>query len=179
MSEEYLDLVDENGNLTGEKELRSVCHEKGLWHRTAHIYVFRKVNEQIELLTHLRSLTKDTSPGKWASTFGGHIVSGDTLNETILSEIREEIGLNIKIEDLIVGFEKKYDGITNREYVSVFYLPCKKEEKELFFNDGEVQQVKWRSFDEITEAMSNDSEKWSTKLDNLQLIKKDLLSKIT
>ena len=45
MQEEYLDIVDENENLTGEKELRSVVHAKGLWHRVVHIYFFREKKE--------------------------------------------------------------------------------------------------------------------------------------
>ncbi len=179
MSEEYLDIIDENGNLTGEKELRSVCHAKGLWHQTVHIYLFREDCGQIELLTHQRSLTKDANPGKWSSSFGGHVESGSTIKETTLIEIREEIGLDIKFDDLILGFSKKHDGITNREYFYVFYLRYMRDTKELSFNDGEVQQVRWRSFDEIENAVNSTQNIWSTKLDNLRLIKKDLLSKIS
>ena len=178
MSEEYLDLVDENGELTGERELRSVCHAKGLWHQTVHIYLFRKNNGQMELLTHQRSKEKETSPNKWASSFGGHVKNGETINETILSETEEEIGLKIKIEDLIIGFNKKYDGTINREYIYVFYLLFEDNLNKLSFNDGEVQQVKWRSFAEIEKAVKSTHDIWSTKLDNLLLVEKDLLSKI-
>ena len=48
MVDEYLDIVDENGILTGKKELRSICHEKGLWHRTVHIYCYRFINKELE-----------------------------------------------------------------------------------------------------------------------------------
>ena len=73
MSEEYLDIVDENGNLTGERELRSVCHAKGLWHRTVRIYLFRKRNDEIELLIHSFLIKKRTNPSMWTASFGGHI----------------------------------------------------------------------------------------------------------
>lgn len=36
MPEEYLDVLDEKGNLTGEKKLRSEIHAKGLWHKVVH-----------------------------------------------------------------------------------------------------------------------------------------------
>ena len=42
MLDEYLDIVDENNNLTGKKALRSEIHSYGIWHRTVHIYLFRK-----------------------------------------------------------------------------------------------------------------------------------------
>ena len=167
MSEEYLDLVDENGELTGESQLRSICHAQGLWHQVVHIYLFRKKHGQIEILTHQRSLTKDTSPGKWASTFGGHVRSGESINETTLTEIKEEIGLDVEMKDLISGFNKEYDGTTNREYAYVFYLQYEDDIDKLSFNDGEVQQVKWRSFDEIEKAVKSTHDIWSTKLDNL------------
>ena len=34
---EWLDLVDENGNPTGERATREEAHAKGLRHRTAHV----------------------------------------------------------------------------------------------------------------------------------------------
>ena len=76
MEKEYLDLVDENNNLTGEKELRSVVHSTGLWHRTVHIYFFRKINNIFEFLVHLRSKDKDLRPNCWDTRFGGHIKAG-------------------------------------------------------------------------------------------------------
>lgn len=31
--EEYLDIVDESNNITGEKKFRSLIHKDGSWHR--------------------------------------------------------------------------------------------------------------------------------------------------
>lgn len=179
MSEEYLDIVDENGNLTGEKELRSVCHAKGLWHRTVHIHLFREKDKQIELLTHQQSPKKAGSFGKWDIRFGGHLKSGTPLNETILNEMQDEIGLDIKISDLIVGFKDKRDRNMNRELVHAYYLPFSKKFSELLFFDGEVEQVKWRNFKEIENAINENQTYWGTRLDDLYTTKKDLLSKIT
>ena len=41
---EYIDIVDEQGNPTGEKVERSIAHSQGIRHRTAHIWIVRKVN---------------------------------------------------------------------------------------------------------------------------------------
>ena len=41
MAEELFDIVDENGNPTGETVSRSEAHAKGIMHRTAHIWVIR------------------------------------------------------------------------------------------------------------------------------------------
>lgn len=39
---EYLDVVDENNNLTGETAERNYIHEKGIWHREVAICIILK-----------------------------------------------------------------------------------------------------------------------------------------
>ena len=36
---EYLDVVDENNNLTGKTEERNIIHEKGIWHREVAVWI--------------------------------------------------------------------------------------------------------------------------------------------
>ena len=36
---EYLEIVDEENNLTGETEERDVVHAKGLWHREIAVWI--------------------------------------------------------------------------------------------------------------------------------------------
>ncbi|NTV40688.1 MAG: NUDIX domain-containing protein [Candidatus Moranbacteria bacterium] len=178
MSEEYLDLVDENGNLTGEKQLRSVCHAKGLWHRTVHIYLFRKVNKQTELLINLRSEMKDLAPGKWDPRFGGHVKSGESVEETVVNEIKEEIGLNIEFKKLILGLLKKRNGTTNREYSYVYYLEFNENIDKLSFNDNEIQRVEWINLNEFKKRVLDNPNKWAVDTKESYSIVEDLLEKI-
>lgn len=98
MSNEYLDIVDENNNPTGKKRLRSEVHTLGLWHRTVHIYFFRERNGGIEFLVHLRAKNKDLNPNKWDTRFGGHIRAGEKLEDTVIKEVHEELGLQISLD---------------------------------------------------------------------------------
>ena len=50
MAEEIFDIVDENGNPTGETVSRAKAHEDGIRHRMAHIWVVREVNGEAEVL---------------------------------------------------------------------------------------------------------------------------------
>ncbi len=52
---EYLDVVDENNNLTGKTEERNIIHEKGIWHREVAVWI---MNEQGEILLQKRASTK-------------------------------------------------------------------------------------------------------------------------
>ena len=39
---EYLDVIDENVNLTGEVVDREIAHLKGIRHRASHLWLVRK-----------------------------------------------------------------------------------------------------------------------------------------
>lgn len=170
MTEEYLDIVDENGNSTGEKELRIVCHEKGLRHNVAVVYFFRKREDHFELLVHLRSKFKDQNPNKWALRFGGHVESGKTIQETVVSEIREEVGISISLDELKFAGKFIYNSLKNNEVAHMFFYEYEKDLKELSFNDGEVQEVKWVSLDEIERSMKAEPEIWSSDIGHLKNI---------
>lgn len=178
MSEEYLDIVDEDGNLTGEKELRTVCHEKGLRHQTVHIYLYRKNNGRLEILPHLRSKFKASNPSAWDTRFGGHVETGQTINEAALRELQEETGLEVDMEDLLIGPIEFYDGGKNKEVVSAFYYNFTDGLNKLSFDDGEVQEVRWMSFEEIEREMNDKSKTWTGSVRGLYAIKNDLLQKI-
>ena len=47
---EIFDIVDELGNPTGETVERNTAHDKGIRHRTAHIWVVRKTESSYEFL---------------------------------------------------------------------------------------------------------------------------------
>ena len=142
MSSELLDIVDENNKLTGESAPRSKIHSEGIWHRTVHIYLFRKNNDNVDFLVHLRSPLKDLHPNCWDTRFGGHIKSGVSLEEGLKSELSEELGLNADDYKLIEGKWHKRDKFPNCEFTKTYFLEYKGNLEDLKFDDGEVQKVK-------------------------------------
>lgn len=176
--EEYFDIVDENNAPTGEKRLRSEAHTQGLWHRTVHIYLFRKKEDGIDFLVHLRSKTKDLHPNKWDTRFGGHVKAGETLEGTVLDELKEEIGLDVKLSDLIVGEVYQRDNFPNREFTAVYYCNFTGDESSLIFSDNEVQRVKWMDSREIPESMSKTPEVWTSKPEEFAEIMNVLVLKL-
>lgn len=180
MPEEYLDIVDGDGNQTGKKELRSFCHEKGLWHQVAVAYFYRFKNNKLELLVHLRSKFKEQSPDKWAIRFGGHVEAGSTVEETVIKEIQEEVGINVTFEDLILGTKSYYNSDFNKEVGNIYYYNFNGEKDDLVFNDGEVQEVKWMDIDEIENSIKNNPDIWaSPNIEGFLTRKNDLLDKIS
>lgn len=140
MPEELFDIVDENNNPLGITKARIRVHKDGDWHRVVHIYVS---NNNGEYLVHFRSPYKDLNPTKWDTRFGGHVAAGSDYDTTAITELSQEIGLNVGVSDLIPGKIHKYDGGTNREFVKQYFYTFDGDIADLKFNYGEVAEVKW------------------------------------
>ena len=88
--EECLPLVNENGQVIG-RAARSRCHDGSkLLHPVVHLHVF---DEAGRLYLQKRSLSKDFQPGKWDTAVGGHVDWGETIDDALRREAREELGL--------------------------------------------------------------------------------------
>lgn len=161
--EELLDILDKNGNLTGQSRPRSIVHTMGLWHRTVHIYFYRKVSTGVELLLHHRSKTKDLNPNKWDTRFGGHLKSGDSLEQTIETELREEIGIEVNPNKLTAGSIYTSDNFPNNEFINVYFYEFDGDINSLTFNDGEVQAAKWMDTEDVLNSIIANPEQWSSK----------------
>ena len=174
MKQEYLDIVDENNNPTGQKKLRSEAHSKGLWHKTVHIYFFRVKDGGFEILVHLRAKTKDLHPNCWDTRFGGHLKSGESPEEAVLGEIKEEVGLKVNLEDLVKGKIVKREHYPNNEFTHIYFYNFDRDISQLKFEDDEVQEVKWMSVDSIVEGILDNPNNWSAGADNFKRVIKDL-----
>jgi isopentenyldiphosphate isomerase/intracellular septation protein A len=90
-NEEWFPIVNEDGKVTG-KAPRSVCHDgkSKLLHPVVHLHLFDKEGK---IFLQKRSVKKDIQPGKWDTSVGGHIAPGETIEDALSREVREEIGL--------------------------------------------------------------------------------------
>lgn len=87
---EWFPLVNEAGETIG-KASRRECHSgTKLLHPVVHLHVF---NEAGDVFLQKRAMTKDIQPGKWDTSVGGHIDYGETVEEALRREVREELGI--------------------------------------------------------------------------------------
>ena len=113
---EFLDVVDESGNPTGETVSRSDAHRKGIAHRTSHVWIIRRINERVQILLQKRSMQKESFPGKYDTSSAGHIPAGFEPVGSALRELEEELGIRAEREQLEsigtirVNYQRQFHG---------------------------------------------------------------------
>ncbi len=138
---EYIDIFDYNNNPTGEIKEKTQAHEDGKFHRTAHVWI---MNDKKELLLQKRSATKKNHPNFWDISGAGHIRAGETVIEGAIRELKEELGVEAKEEDLqYIATIKSTKNPKNMEFQYVYLLNSNKEIEEYIFEDNEVSEVKY------------------------------------
>lgn len=145
MSQELLDLVDENNILTGVVKSREAVHrDKVDWHRVVHIWI---MNDRGEFLCQQRSWKKDSNPGAWQSFFGGHLKTGQTKEEWVKEELIEEIGIDItKLQKQPIYIHTRIRE-KSKHFGYTYILKWNGTLNDLIFNDGEVERVAWIKLD--------------------------------
>ncbi len=99
---ELLDLRNADGSRTGEVKERALVHRDGDLHGTAHVWLvrYRPDKGSAEVLLQKRSANKDSYPGCYDISSAGHIPAGQDFLESAMRELREELGVEAKPEEL-------------------------------------------------------------------------------
>ncbi|GEM_PF-360737 len=139
---EKRDLYDENRKLTGETIYKGNTVPKGKYYITVIIFI---QNENNEFLIQKRVPEKD---GKWATT-GGHPISGQTSKQGIITEIKEELGINVEENNIVLIKTIK----TEDDFVDIYYLKENVNMNKIKIQKEEVEEVKWSSETKIKELI--------------------------
>lgn len=88
--EEWFDIVTPEGKVVG-KAPRSVVHgNPDLLHPVVHVHI---VNAAGQLFLQKRSPEKDLYPDRWDTAVGGHVSSGESIEQALGREAQEELGI--------------------------------------------------------------------------------------
>ena len=160
--DELIDVLNENGLLTGEVLPRSEVHKRGLWHRAIVVAI---VNEKNEILLQQRSEKKEKNAGMWDISVAGHISAGQDSLSAAAREINEEVsvllGYRTEIKDFRYMYcfrkEQKFrDDFIERQFYDFFILRTSGvDDRTLYFQQDEVQAVKFVDLSTIQKMIEN------------------------
>lgn len=154
---EYLDIVDENNELTGLVMERKMAHDKVLWHRHVTSWI---MNKNGEILLQKRAASKPRNPNKWAKT-GGHVDSNEKAEDAIVREIKEEIGIDIPKEQVVIDSIYKSTNPNNKFFGYNFIFVIDVKIKDFKLQKEEVSEVKYVTIEELEEIKKNNDPNYS------------------
>ena len=162
MTMEYFDIIDEQGNKTGEQRLRSDVHKYGFGHRAVHIFIWRIKDQQKQMLLQKRAATKDSFPSCYDMSCAGHVSANDEYEESAIRELQEELGLFIDKTQLIPLFlyRIQYQKVFHNQLfieneLNQVYAYELKEDVHFQLQKEEVESVCWVNFNELESFMQN------------------------
>lgn len=121
---ELFDVLFADGRPRGYAKKRSEVHRDGDWHGSIHVWVYGLDPAGPYLAFQRRGTFKDTLPLKLDATVGGHLRSGESVEET-LREVQEEIGRPVTLSELHpvgvrVAVSEDAPNVSDREIQQVF-----------------------------------------------------------
>ena len=175
---EILDICDERGLPTGETIERAEAHRRGILHRTAHVWVVRRREGRWEILLQKRAQNKESFPGMFDTSSGGHIPTGAEPLDSALRELEEELGIRARPEQLAYAghFRSQYEVVfygapfRDNEYTRVYVYREPVEISGLRLQTEEVEEVRWFDLEAVREEIRTSRERICVPGDGLAVL---------
>lgn len=146
---ELLNYYDENNeNKLGTLE-REKIHKNNLWHREITVWI---LNEKNQVLLQRRSPLKKNGANKF-SLLAGHIGTEEKEIDAALRETKEEIGLEIKENDLILLDIYRNEQNNNNCFSYTYLLKTTAKIEDMVMQEEEVSELKFISIEELEERL--------------------------
>ena len=135
---ELRDLYDINSNKTDKTYYKGESIPEGYYPMVVMVMIR---NKKGELLFQKRSINKGNC---WGVT-GGHPKSGETPLEGIISEIKEELGLDFSREHFIL-YDSGCDGV---DCYKMYLVNCDVNLSDIVIQKDELSEVRWFTIKEL------------------------------
>lgn len=146
---ELWEVLDGEGNPTGEimEKYDKKVFERGFYHLGSDVWV---INSDNKILIQKRSPLKRLEPNVWAMT-GGSVILGENSLKTIVREAKEELNIDINAGNLKLITKFK----TGNVWIDTYILKCDYDISKMKFQEDEVSDAKWATWDEIDDLVNN------------------------
>lgn len=158
--EELVDILnEETGERTGKTVLKSIAHNKGIWHGAIHILIVSK--DCKKTLLQKRCADKKLYSNTWDIAVGGHIGTGENAIISAQRELKEELGIDVKINELkyfkTVKEMLQNNGVISNEFDSIYVLYSNIKIENIKLQKEEVSEIKWVTLSELNEIIEKNN----------------------
>lgn len=101
------------------------------------------LHDKEKVLFVKRSATKKSLPNIWAFP-SGTIEEGENKEDTLVREAKEELGVDVKVEESLASVELPELG------AKLFFIKCSMiNNQPIIFDESEIQQIEWMSCEDF------------------------------
>lgn len=177
--DEFLNIIDENGNLTHKSKPRTLIHEDGDLHPTSHVWILKTTDISVYVLLQKRAACKELHPNCYDVSAAGHVTEGGEYRKSAVRELYEELGIKSELKQLeFIGMhssEYKSEKYWDRELTAVYLYHHPVDFSKLVLQESEVAEVCWVDLDECLAMIDSPQFKHCISKDELFMVKKAVL----
>ena len=154
MPDELFDIVDEKDIIIGQ-EMRSVVHQRGLWHRGVHVLLF---THEGNLLVQQRNKDRVHAPLALDCSVSEHVRAGEDYYAAAIRGLKEEMGvIGIEIKPLL---KLKMNYGPNDNEISKLYQGVV-DPAVVHFDPVEIERIDYYSLTELKELVESEEHNFS------------------
>jgi len=154
MPNELFDVIDEKDIVIGQ-EMRSIVHQRGLWHRGVHVLLF---TQKGKLLVQQRSKDRVHAPLALDCSVSEHVKAGENYFTAAMRGLKEEMCVEEIEIDPLVKFKMNYG--PNDNEISELYKGIV-DPATVRFDPVEIERIYYYSLKELQEMMGSKENNFS------------------
>lgn len=133
------------------------------------------LNENNEILFLKRGKKAKNEVGKWKLP-GGTIEWGETMEQTLIREMKEEVGVEVEIEDHLFTYDD-FIPDEGQHWIAIFFVCRIKKETVKNMEPGKIDGIEWFGIHEIPENVAIGTEEMVEKMREYLKIDRESLVK--
>ena len=154
--DELVNILNENGSMTGEKTSKFNAHKKGICHGISAVAII----SDGKLLIQKRSTKKKDEANKWDLSSAGHINVGETPEDAAIREASEELGIKLekdelKLIDTYLNKVKLKEDIYINHFTYLFVTQKNINIDDIIMQESEVSEIKFVNKAEYINMINN------------------------